>query len=68
MTTLFIVMLVLAALATLAVLALGLKGLLLGNTTPQHQQGLMQKRILFQAIAIVFAILLLLVAGSGGGR
>ena len=68
MTTLFIVMLVLAALATLFVLALGLKGLLLGNATPERQQGLMQKRVLFQAIAIVIAILLLLIAGSGGGR
>lgn len=65
MTPLLILLIVVAALATAFVLAMGLRGLLMGNATPQRQQSLMQKRILFQAIAILLVILLLVVAGGG---
>ena len=64
MRTLLIVLLVLAALATLAVLARGIIGLALGNTTPQRSQELMRKRIMFQALAILFAVILLLFASQ----
>ena len=66
MTAFVIILLVLAALSTLFVLGMGLKGLLLGNTTPQRSQQLMQKRVLFQAIAIALAVVLLLIAGASG--
>ena len=39
-----------------------------GPRPPQHSQALMQKRILFQGIAILLAILLLVIAGAGAGR
>jgi hypothetical protein len=68
MQTIIIIALVLAALATLGVLALGLYGMATRTTTPQQSQGLMQKRILFQGIAILLAILLLVIFGAGAGR
>jgi len=57
-------LLVAAVLATVYVLARGVIGLIQGNVTPQRSQQLMQKRIMFQAIAIGIAILILLIAGS----
>ena len=52
--------------ATLFVLIKGVIGMAGGkDITGQRSQALMQKRILFQAIAIVLAILLLLVMRSG---
>ena len=67
-TIIIIILLVLAALATLGVLARGLYGLASRTATPQQSQALMQKRILFQGIAILLAILLLVIAGAGAGR
>ena len=65
MTTLLIILIVLAAGATLFVLVKGVIGMAQGkDLTGQRSQALMQKRILFQAVAILLIILLLIVAGS----
>jgi hypothetical protein len=59
-------LLVLFAGATLFVLIKGLVNMAQQkDPTGQRSQALMQKRILFQAIAIIIAILLLLVMRSG---
>jgi hypothetical protein len=69
MTWVLIPLLVLAALATLFVLIRGVVTMAGGkDVTGQRSQELMRKRILFQAIAIFLAVLLLLVASGGGGR
>jgi hypothetical protein len=61
MKWILIPLLVLAAGATLFVLAKGVIGMAQGkDITGQRSQALMQKRILFQAIAIALAVLLLL--------
>ena len=60
-------LLVLAAGATLFILVKGVIGMAQQkDITGQRSQALLQKRILFQAIAIVIAILLLLLMRSGG--
>ena len=60
-------LLVLAAGATLFILIKGVIGMAQQkDITGQRSQALMQKRILFQAVAIIIAILLLLVLRSGG--
>jgi len=66
MRVILIVLLVLAAGATLFVLVKGVIGMAQGkDITGQRSQELMRKRILFQAIAIAIAVLLLLtVSGS----
>lgn len=69
MTWILIPLLVLAALATLFVLIKGVVTMAGGkDVTGQRSQELMRKRILFQAVAIVIAVLLLLVASCGSGR
>ena len=66
MTVVLIILIVLAAGATLFVLVKGVIGMAQGrDITGQRSQALMQKRILFQAIAILLAVLLLVVAGGG---
>lgn len=68
MTWILIPLLVLAALATLFILIRGVVTMAGGkDVTGQRSQELMRKRVLFQAVAIFLAVLLLLVA-SGGGR
>ena len=65
MKIVLIVLIVIAALATLFVLIKGVVTMAGGkDITGQRSQALMQKRILFQGIAILLAIALLLVAGS----
>jgi len=65
MQPILIVLLVLAAGATLFVLAKGVIGMAQGkDITGQRSQDLMRKRILFQAIAIAIAVLLLLTMSS----
>jgi hypothetical protein len=65
MTTILVILLVLAAGATLFVLVKGVIGMASGkDITGQRSQDLMRKRIMFQAIAIVLVILLLLVASG----
>lgn len=67
MKWILIPLLILAAGATLFVLVKGVIGMAQQkDITGQRSQALMQKRILFQAAAIVIAILLLLVMRSGG--
>ena len=67
MRWILVLLLVLAAGATLFVLVKGVIGMAQQkDITGQRSQALMQKRILFQAIAIIIAILLLLVMRSGG--
>ena len=66
MKWILIPLLVLAAGATLFVLIKGVINMAQQkDITGQRSQALMQKRILFQAIAIIIAILLLLVMRSG---
>lgn len=66
MKWILIPLLVLAAGATLFVLVRGVVNMAQGkDLTGQRSQELMRKRIMFQAIAIGIAVLLLLVAGSG---
>ena len=67
MQAILIILIVLAAGATLFVLVRGVIGMAQGkDITGQRSQQLMQKRILFQAIAILLVVALLVVAGSGG--
>lgn len=65
MTTLLIILIVLAAGATLFVLVKGVIGMAQGkDITGQRSQDLMRKRIMFQAIAIIFVVLLLMIASG----
>ena len=63
MQPILIVLLVLAAGATLYVLVQGVIGMAQQkDLTGQRSQELMRKRVMFQAIAILIAVLLLLIA------
>jgi Hypoxia induced protein conserved region len=65
MEPILIVLLVLAAGATLFVLAKGVINMAQQkDMTGQRSQELMRKRVLFQGIAILIAVILLLVAGN----
>ncbi len=65
MSTILVVLIVLAAGATLFVLAKGVIGMAQGkDITGARSQALMRKRVLYQAVAIVLVILLLLVASG----
>jgi len=67
MQTLLIVLIVLGAGATLYVLVRGVVGMANGrDITGQRSQELMRKRVLFQALTIVFVILILLLMRGGG--
>jgi hypothetical protein len=69
MQTLLIILITAAALATLYVLVKGVIGMAQGkDVTGQRSQELMRKRVMFQALAIVLVVLLLVMAGNGGGR
>ena len=66
MQTLLIILIVAAAGATLFVLVKGVIGMAQGkDVSGARSQDLMRKRVMFQAIAIIFVVLLLLL-GSGG--
>ncbi len=63
MPTFLMVLIVAAALATLFVLVKGVIGMAQGkDLTGQRSQGLMRKRVMFQAVAIIFVILFIMVA------
>jgi hypothetical protein len=65
MQTLLVILLVLAAGATLFVLVKGVIGMAQQkDITGQRSQELMRKRVLFQAVAILIAVLLLLLASG----
>ena len=60
-----IILLLLAMGATAYVLVRGVMAMASGkDLTGEQQQGYMRKRVLFQAIAIVLVVLILLVAGN----
>lgn len=66
MQTLLIIALVAAAGATLYVLIKGVIGMAQQkDLSGQRSQDLMRKRVLFQAVAILIAVLLLLLASGG---
>jgi hypothetical protein len=65
MQTLLIILIVLAAGATLFVLVKGVIGMAQGkDVTGVRSQDLMRKRVMFQALAIVLVVLLLVMAGG----
>jgi hypothetical protein len=62
-----LILLLLAMAATAYVLVRGVIAMASGkDITGERQQDYMRKRVLFQAIAIVIVILLLVVAGNSG--
>ena len=68
MSTLLIILLVLAMAATAYVLVRGVIAMASGkDVTGEQQQGWMRKRVLFQAVAIVIVILIIAMAGASGG-
>ena len=65
MTILLIILIVIMAGATLFVLAKGVIGMAQGkDITGARSQALMRKRVLYQAVAIVLVVLLLLLASG----
>jgi hypothetical protein len=67
MQTLLVILIVLGAGATLYILVRGVIGMAQGrDITGQRSQELMRKRVLFQALTIVFVILILLLMRGGG--
>ncbi|MDQ3077376.1 MAG: HIG1 domain-containing protein [Pseudomonadota bacterium] len=68
MNTLLIILLVVVMAATAYVLVRGVMAMANGkDTTGAVQQKYMQKRVLYQGIAIVIVALILMVAGGGRG-
>ncbi|HET9428771.1 MAG TPA: HIG1 domain-containing protein [Allosphingosinicella sp.] len=66
MQTLLVILLVLAAGATLFVLVKGVIGMAQQkDISGQRSQDLMRKRVMFQAVAILIAVVLLLLASGG---
>lgn len=66
MNTILIILLVLAMAATAYVLARGVMNMASGqDLTGEKSQQWMRKRVLFQAVAIVLVVLILVVAGAG---
>jgi uncharacterized membrane protein len=66
MNTLLVIALVAAMAATVYVLVRGVIAMANGkDVTGEVQQGYMQKRVLFQGIAIVVVILILVLASGG---
>ena len=67
MRPVLLILLVLAMGATLYVLVRGVIAMASGkDLTGEQSQKWMQRRVLFQAVAIVIVILILIVAGSSG--
>lgn len=67
MQTLLIILIAAAAAATLFVLVKGVIGMANGKDIGGvRSQDLMRKRVMFQALAIVLVVLLLMVAGGSG--
>lgn len=66
MQTILVILLAVAAAATLFVLVRGLVGMAQGSSTLNsgRSQSLMQKRVAYQAIAILIAVLLMMLARS----
>ena len=67
MNILLIILLVAAMAATAYVLVRGIMAMASGkDVSGQQQQNYMQKRVLFQGVAIVIVVLILALAGGGG--
>ena len=67
MNTILVILLLLAMGATAYVLVRGVIAMASGkDVTGEHQQNYMRKRVLFQGVAIVLVILILVVAGQAG--
>ncbi|HET7709288.1 MAG TPA: twin transmembrane helix small protein [Sphingomicrobium sp.] len=67
MNTLLIVLLVAAMAATAYVLVRGVIAMASGkDISGEQQQNYMRKRVLFQAVAIIIVMLILVVAGASG--
>lgn len=65
MSTLLIILLVLAMGATAYVLVRGVIAMASGNDlSGERQQSYMRKRVLFQAVAIIIVMLILILAGA----
>ena len=65
MSTLLIILIVIMAGATFFVLAKGVIGMAQGkDITGERSQALMRKRVMYQAVAIVFVVLFLLLASG----
>ena len=65
MNTLLILLLVVAMGATAYVLVRGVIAMASGkDVSGQQQQNYMRKRVMFQAVAIIFVVLILMVAGT----
>ena len=68
MSTLLIILLVLAMGATAYVLVRGVIAMASGkDLSGERQQSYMRKRVLFQAVAIIIVMLILVVAGASRG-
>jgi hypothetical protein len=68
MNTILIILLVLAMGATAYVLVRGVIAMASGkDISGERQQDYMRKRVLFQAIAIIIVVLILIVAGASRG-
>jgi hypothetical protein len=68
MNTILIILLVLAMGATAYVLVRGVIAMASGkDLSGERQQDYMRKRVLFQAVAIILVILILVVAGASRG-
>jgi hypothetical protein len=68
MNTILIILLVLAMGATAYVLVRGVIAMASGkDISGERQQDYMRKRVLFQAIAIIVVVLILIVAGASRG-
>jgi hypothetical protein len=67
MNTILLILLLLAMGATAYVLVRGVIAMASGkDISGERQQGYMRKRVLFQAIAIIIVILILVMAGASG--
>ncbi len=68
MNTALLILLLIAMAATAYVLVRGVIAMASGkDVTGEQQQNWMRKRVLFQAIAIVIVVLILIVAGASRG-
>jgi hypothetical protein len=67
MSTFLLLLVAAAALTTLYILVKGVIGMAQGkDITGERSQSLMRKRVMWQAVAIIFVILFLLVARGSG--
>ena len=67
MSTFLMILIAIAAFATLFVLVKGVIGMAQGkDVTGVRSQNLMRKRVMYQAIAIIFVVLFIMVARGSG--